>query len=388
MSFWAIDPRQARFRIKGLTARRIQMGSLGIPRRWAAFLVCFTSLAAACGGGGGVGNGDGSATAGGAPDKVTIGLFSNSFEFSPILVAGSQGGAFQEVGKTFKTTFEYAYIASGNNLTSALSGGSLQFAVVPGTVILGATDQGLQLTPLVNLFEGTAVQLVAQSKFESSRGTDLKKFDGARYAYPSEGSLAQLASAVALQNAGMDWSKQKHITYGTGGPDSQTLLSTDRTDVLAAGGQPIAKALNQGIGYILYDTQADSKFQYSANMFGVLVTIPSFAQQHPALVQAVATASLKALRSLQTASDPETALKLLPADAQKVNRDLWPTMWRLESSGFKRANGMFTTAGVAASLNLEKASVPLKTPETDVKVFNNKYATQAYKDIGIKPPAV
>jgi ABC-type nitrate/sulfonate/bicarbonate transport system substrate-binding protein len=329
----------------------------------------------------------GTPKAGNAPDKITIGVFDTSLEFSGVLAAGAPGGPLEQVAKQFHTTFDYAYISSGSNLIAALAGGSIQFAAVPGTQVILTGDQGLTLTPLINGFVGPSVMMVAQNKYKASRGTAIEKFDGLRWAYSREGSTSQLAAKVLSEQSGLSWAKQQHIAYGTG-TDSQTLLATDRADVLVAGGLPIAKAIDQGIGYLVNNMQADPKFPYGNNLFWVLSALPSFLAQYPELVQAVTTATLKSMRSLQSASGPDAAFKLLPPNAQKDNRNNWETLWKLESSGFSRANGAFSQTGINETLTLLQASVTLKHASDDVKVFNNKYVIKAYNELGLKPPQV
>lgn len=334
--------------------------------------------------GGGSGTPAASATKGGAaPDHVTIGVFDTSLEFSAALAAGAPKGALNQVAKDFHTSFSYTYIANGNNLISALSGGSVQFAVVPASQVILAADQGLTLVPLMNGYVGPSVMAVAQAKYRSAKGTDVAKFDGLRWSYGRDGSTSQLCARTLVEQSGLNWTKQQRIPYGTS-TDPQTLLATDRVDMLVAGGLPIAKALDQGIGYLVDNLQSDPKFPYAQNLFWELTVLPSLLQQYPQLVQAVTDANLTSLRALQSASSPAVALKLLPDNAQKDNGTYWNTLWKLESTGFVRANGTFTQAGINESLSLLQSSVTLKHASDDIKVFDNKYVVQAYKDLGLK----
>jgi NitT/TauT family transport system substrate-binding protein len=343
---------------------------------------------AACGsnsgGSGSHGKGDSA-----APDKLTVAIYGNDLTFNVPYSAAAPDGALTKALKKYGTTVSFVQVASASNLTAALAGGSAQLAVVNGPSILASVAKGLDVVPLVDMFTGPAVTFLGAKKYEASRGSDIKAYDGSRWAYTKNGSTTQLLAEAKVKSIGLKWSDQKTVQLGSGA-NSQTVLSSGRSDMLSSGGASAATAIDDQIGYVVHNTQTDPDSPYSDMLTAELAATSSFTKMYPAFTQDVVTSIVQTLlEPYKTSTDGSAVYDSLPSDVQKAVKPIFPTQWRLFSSGFTRATGGFSAKALDQTLQLGKDGglLPGDTKLDPASVFKNKWVLTAYQKLGKTAPA-
>lgn len=320
-----------------------------------------------------------------APDKVSIGVYGPGLEYAFLYVADGPEGQFRELEKKYGTTIEVVPIPSGSNLVSSLAGGSTQFAVMPGVSTIASAQQGMPIQPLMGAFVGPATFILGAKMYEEERGQDLTAYDGDRWAFSRIGSVGHLVAQEVAASAGMQWSHQQELPLGSGA-DAQAALSANKAEVLVTGGEPGIKAIQEGLGYLVLNTQADESLAFAKNINSIVNTTPQFAEEYPELVQDVTAAMLDGYVQLRDAGSADASLALLPEDARSQVEGTWDMQWEMSRSGLSRASTGFTPEELEATIQLGQAGDAVAPGETDTEIFTNTYVTQAYRDLGLEVP--
>ncbi len=345
----------------------------------------------ACGGGSGqVSTSPGSIP---HPDSVTLAIPGvNSSAFVPHAVAVGRG-YFDEVQKKYGVTINFQDFGSGTDALAAVNGGSAMGGLIGVVQLIKVDNQNPgSLQGVLDEAQGGGVVLVANKKFEQSRGKDLSKFDGGTWGYTREGSTSQLFMKRAAEAAGLDWKKQKGVAVGAI-TAFISALQQGRADVVAMDPTSAAKAIDAGLGYEVFNT---ADYSVVGKIWGFQVNSPlifttDFIKQYPQLSVELVKAELRGLLDVQKNIDkPDAILKMTAPDFQKTNTESWATQWRLTSLGFKQpVNGVFTTQAIADTVKFAVDVGILKSSEGGNvgSDFNNELVTKAYQQLGLKAPA-
>jgi len=324
------------------------------------------------------GAGDASAQA----RKVSIALSGGQNTiFAPFLVAAGSG-AFERRN----IDMEQQPFSSGVSSFAAFAGGSTNLCVCGATQVLTAGAAGRDVVSVFNQYLGGAVTFIGPKKYEQERGTDLKKYDGATWAYTAEGSVSQVFMIRAAQAAGLDWNKQKRLAIG-GVEAFVPALRQGMADLVTMDAMSGAKAMSLGIGYPVLNTNDPATVE---PIWGQQIGLPvvatrAFLQKDPKLAQDIVDALREALLLVQRhLNDPDAILKLMPKDYQEANRADFAAQWQLVKPAFA-VDGTFSEKALNDTVAFARSTGALKVPENapfDVtKFFDNTYAKQALVNV-------
>ncbi len=318
-----------------------------------------------------------------APQKVSVAFSGGQLTmFAPILVAmGTKG--FEKRG----IQIEAQNFGGGVPAFAAFAGGSADMGILGSTQIMTAGGTGRDVFGFFNLFHGGAVVFMGHKKYEAARGKDLKKYDGANWAYTAEGSVSQIFMERSAQSVGLNWEKQGRLAVG-GVAAFVPSLQTGRADLVTMDMKSAAQAMKLGIGYPVLNTLEPTQVEHIwGRQLGLpLGTTRAFAAKYPKTVQDMADAMREALVAIQTnINNPAAILKMMPADFQEANRADFAEQWELAKPAFMQTDGTFSDKALADTLAMAKATGVLDKVDMakyDVnKYFDNSYARKAIASI-------
>ncbi|HEX5118070.1 MAG TPA: ABC transporter substrate-binding protein [Pseudonocardiaceae bacterium] len=349
-------------------------------RAWLCALVLAVPLAlTACSSGG---NGATTQAGGGGGQTISVAVSgSENPIFAPYLVANAKG-YFASRGITIKQDI----YESGTLAFSAFAGGSDQFCICGATQVMTANSKGRGYVGVFNQYIGGAVVFVGAKKFESSRGTDLAKYNGATWAYTAEGSVSQVFMARAADAAGIGWDKQKHLAIGAVSAFIPS-LQTGRADIVAMDSASAAQAIKAGIGYAVFNTNDPRTVQpiWGRQLGLPMVTTKAYASKNAALTQKFVDALRQGLVAVQANSaDPNKVLALMPQDFQSSNKDTFGVIWPLVKAGFGSLDGTFTQQQLGDTTNFAIATGVLPKGTSTAADFDNTYAQKAISEVNSK----
>jgi ABC-type nitrate/sulfonate/bicarbonate transport system substrate-binding protein len=300
-----------------------------------------------------------------------------------------QTGLLAKAARDNGSTLEFQDFGSGTALTTALAAGDVTFMILPSQIVLALNAQNRGVLGLMIESLGAATVLIGQKKYESTRGTDVTKYDGARWSYTTEGSASQVQAKLVVKNAGLDWAKQKPVAAGSIQAEIPA-LQADRVDLVVMDPVSAAKAIETGIGYMILNLEENSKYYPYADMGTSLIARKAFVEQYPAFTAAIVAAELKGLRLLNdNINDPNKVLGLMPDDFKQVNSANWATEWKLVAPAFKGVSGLYSKIAIdqAVFVTRFQYGFPASTL-LDTSALTNTYVTNAYKDLGLAVPKV
>jgi NitT/TauT family transport system substrate-binding protein len=358
--------------------------------RWKALvaLVLGSTLLAACGSSTQSDAGTGSGPK--APSSVSIATVGSALTiFSPLYAAQPE---FDKVAQDFNTKITMQSFGKGADALTALLGGSVQVSAGASTdSMIKAAAHGQKLVATANIFTGGGFVLVGAKKFEATTGTDIAKFTDATWGYTSEGSTSQIYTAAIVEHAGLTWADEKHVALGSIAAFVPALQS-GRADVVAMDPTSAAKAVADGVGYKLFNTNDATLFvPIGGEILGNSLTFTdTFRTQYPELVQALTNAYLKSLLKLRTITDASAAYNLMPPDFQKAhpNDAVLAIDWSFSQPAWAATDGSFTARGIADTVK-SAGLTPEQAQSPEVKaLFDNSYIDTAYKQLGVARPSI
>ncbi|HCL86668.1 MAG TPA: ABC transporter substrate-binding protein [Comamonadaceae bacterium] len=231
---------------------------------------------------------------------------------------------------------------------------------------------------LVLLARAPQLALMAQARWGS--GDALARVRGLRVGVTAPGSSTHYLASLWLQGAGLDPGRVTFVPVGEGAGAVEALRQS-RVHALCHA-DPVLTLLEQRANVrVLADTRslASSAQLYGGPMPGGCLFVPqNFVQRQPAQAQALATAMVRALRWLQTAS---------PADLSR----LVPKAWLLgDRSAYLAAfekvrdtlspDGLMPAHGPATALRAVERMQPGATAHTRIlleKTFSDTWARRA-----------
>jgi len=334
------------------------------------------ALAVACGGGSsGGGGGDSSSGSAKAPSKVVFGIAGGENAYYAAHLAAIQSGKIDAALKEFGTTSSTQNFDSGPPLLAALSSGDVSFMLLGASNVLGLNLKNQGVVGLAEIAYGPQVALIGAKKYESSRGTDVTKYDGSKWGFTAPGSQSAAADQMVAEAAGLDWSKQKQVAVG-GVSAYVSAMKTGRVDILAMDPITAGSVIDDGVGYLVNNPQAsDSNFPYRLSGM-TLIAKESFVKQYPDLTKAIVRAELDGVDAVRNAGDAAAVLKLMPQEFQSANSAHWETTWSVEGPGFDGLTGEITddVRKDAEGFARVQFAIP-KDQQLDTSKLTNDYAS-------------
>jgi ABC-type nitrate/sulfonate/bicarbonate transport system substrate-binding protein len=322
-----------------------------------------------------------------APSSITISVAGQYLSIYGPLWASTDG--FDSVAKQFHTTIRYSTYGSGGTALTALLGGSVQIAAgASATQGLEAAAAGKSLSYVANIFRGGGVVMIGAKKYEASRQTNIANYANATFGYTAEGSTSQVFSQAIVEHAGLKWSTVQHLALGSI-TAFEPALATGRADIVAMDPDSAAKAVADGVGYPVVNTNVAALFTPVAGTIldnGLIVT-PSFKQQYPKLLQALVTAFVDGLLKLRDVTSPTQALTLMPSAFKNIHNDakLFALSWAFSQPAFAQTDGSAPANAIAATEKLVLMPNQRTTPEVD-QFFDNSLVNAAYTQLKANRP--
>ncbi len=314
----------------------------------------------------------------GPPRKISIALAGGQLTMFAPLLAAMGTKAFEKRG----ITIDPQSFGSGVAAFAAFAGGSTEFGLVGANQILVAGASGRDFVGIFNMYHGGAVVFVGAKKFQD-RGTDLKKYDGANWAYTGEGAVSQVFMARAAQAAGLIWEKQGRLAVG-GVEAFIPSLQSGRADLVTMDMKSAAQSIKLGIGYPVLNTLDPVVVEpiWGRQLGLPLATTRAFAARNPKLMQDMSDAMREALLAIQAnVNDPAAILRMMPADFQEANRGDFAEQWALAKMAYMQTDGTFSDKAIADTVTFAKVTGVLKVPDQVTfdpnRYFDNTWAKQS-----------
>lgn len=310
--------------------------------------------------------------------------------YTDLMVA--QGAAYLgAVDAKFHTNVRFVSYPSSNAAEPGFLSGD-EFTVDSAASWLPPVLKGKSAVALFPSFVGMALVFVAAEKYQQSRGSDVASYAKSTWCDtgPNSGSANALA-ALAGAN-GLNPSKLNVVSVG-GVAAFLPSIQSGRCDIVTMDTTHAAIAVEQGLGYILANTNDPAVFKKLAgNQLGnELVTTPAFIQKYPALVQAIVTAEMKALLFVKKhAADPATIYAALPSEFTSTSSEQsFAQQFALGAPSFTGNTGLMSTQQIDDTLALlVKYGVLTSVSQANsAETFNSSFAKQAYKQLGQPTPA-
>jgi NitT/TauT family transport system substrate-binding protein len=303
-------------------------------------------------------------------------------------------GYYNEVGKRFHTTISFDISSSGSIAEAAFLGGTDQF-VVPGTSnYIPAVLEGKDQVGVLNQEIGLGAVFSAPAKYESSRGTDISKFNSGRWC--EIGLSGTSASAVALAAAvnNLDLSKLNVTNIGALASVLPE-LQNGQCVIVATDANSAAEGILQNISYVPLNAAnpAVSIPLVGEDLGFPLTTSTGFINRYPQLAQAIVDATVKSLLFIQQNVNNPTAIynQLPKAMTSALTLPAFEKSFSFFQQAFTPAynNGSFTSQMIDDTAYITKATkaIPLDAQVDPSKLADNNLVLQAYKDLGLTPPA-
>jgi ABC-type nitrate/sulfonate/bicarbonate transport system substrate-binding protein len=330
-----------------------------------------------------------------APSSVSlgyIGLFSAPTSLASAIATQQQ--YFGQVEQQFHTKFTFHQYSAATQLTAAFFGGTDQIMSgnVAGTVIAPAVN-GQDVVGIYNQFEGPGTVIVGANKYKTSRGSNLKAYDGGAWCYLVAGTITEAWAIQTAQAQGLDWKHQKGVAIGSGAAYLPTLQNGTCDVNVGMDTVSAANAVVQNIGYVAQN-MSDESYQQSS-LGGIqlgtgYVTSSSFMKQYRDLVRAIVAQLLKATLFIQKNIDNANAIySALPKEfTDNTSIGIFAQAWEYQKQSYKYAAGLFPPKNVDATLAFyKKAGIVKQDASLPKTAFTNLVVMDAYKDLNTPVPS-
>jgi ABC-type nitrate/sulfonate/bicarbonate transport system substrate-binding protein len=378
-----------------MTEKLIPNARGGRRRALTAGLIAALALAvSACGASSTSSSGASAGTGGGggeqAPSTVRIGL-SQGYILNQMTVMLTQSlGYYDQVAKQFGTNINLQVETTNTIGQSAFFGNSIDLYQGSIAGLLPPAAKGEDVTSIFTHYTGTATVMIGAAKYKSSRGTNVKSYDGAHWCFTTVGSNSEVTSRYVAKSAGLDWTKQSAIAVGNTGALLPT-MQAGRCDIAAMDTNSAARAISEGVGYLVQNpgSSAGQTKVFGGTVLGLVTWASSkFTSKYPKLTQALVDAQLRALRfEQQNADQPDKIYAALPKTfTETTTEQQFAAGWALFAPGIVSNSGGADASEIATSIALGNA-VGANVKSVPDKTFNNSFARQAYTDLKLSPPA-
>jgi hypothetical protein len=329
---------------------------------------------------------------GSAPPVVHFGFTgAYAINFLPTEVAIG-AGYFDAVAKRFHTSFTYDLYGGAIPAQAAFLGGQDQFLVTSPNVTLAGSLNGKDQYSIFNQ-AGPQLGIIfsAAQKYKATRGTNIAAFGTAGNTWCQISPVGTSNTALQLLAATNHLSVSS-LNLTTIGSVAAVLpsLQSGQCTLVSGDVNSAANGIIQGTAYAASNGETpDVTIPLAGEQWGIPITTShAFTSQYPKFTQALVDALLQGLLVVQANySNANFIYTLLPAAMQQTYAlgtfaqalslmgDLWNS---------KFGNGTFALQLLNDSiwLNLATNTVPAGSTIDLSLNFTNKYAIQAWKDLG------
>jgi hypothetical protein len=326
-----------------------------------------------------------------APSSVKIGFAGGyTSAYLPYMVAFG-AGYLDQVAKRFNTTISFDAYSGGSTAEPAFLGGTDQFTVTGIPSQISPDISGKDQIAILNLGITLSLAFLAQQKYQASRGTSVTAY-GTGTSTWCQFSPVGTSNAVTLLLAGLNHIPVSNINLTTiGGPAAALpTLQSGQCTLTGSNADTAALGTIQNQTYIVTNTiTPEVAIPLAGQVIGSpLNTSAGFAAQYPKLTQAIVDAMLQSeLFVYANANNPNTIYQFLPSGlTQTLSLGAFVQSMQIYGSFYsnpKYNNGTFTTTDMNDSVLLTESvkTIPVGSTVDMTKVFSNKYAIQAWKDL-------
>ncbi|MDI6539581.1 ABC transporter substrate-binding protein [Pantoea ananatis] len=309
--------------------------------------------------------------------RLTIAVGGKSTLYNLPLTIAERKGYFKEAG----LQVNIADFAGGGKALQALIGGSAD--VVSGayehTIRLQSKNQYITSFIMTGQASQIAVAISRKAMPDYHQISDLK---GKKIGISAPGSATNMVANMVLTRAGLKPQDVSFISVGTTAAAVDALRS-GRIDAIA-NTEPVISLLEKNDDIIIVaDTRtvAGTEAIFGGPMpSGSLYAKESFLKNNPATIQALASAMLKALCWLKTAS-PEEVVAAVPENYLSGD----PALYKSAFTNIRSAispDGLFTPVDTKTALHVLSIFYPsVQTERIDLsRTWTNRYVIEAHQN--------
>jgi NitT/TauT family transport system substrate-binding protein len=298
------------------------------------------------------------------------------------LTLASQLGYFKDAG----VDVDIVDLAGGAKALEALLGGSADVVCgfVDHTIEMQAQGKPIRMFALYDRYPGLVLAVTKTGQSHGLRAiTDLR---GAKIGITAPGSSTQFFAEYLLSKNGIPVDQESYIGIGT----AATAVAAARrgaVDALVNVDPTITILTNSGDAMILADTRTTlGTLRVFGGPYpaGGLYATPAFIDRNPRTVQALATASVRALRWIKTHTAAEIADRMPPqfyqADKTLYVTSLGANLQMFSPDGRVPLDGVETIAKVLSQF--DRTVVANAARVNPSQAFTNQFVDQAHKALG------
>lgn len=258
--------------------------------------------------------GSSATTSSAAPVSITLAKAINTEPFSTANVA-DQLGYFKSAGLNVKIET----VAGSSVANAALQSGSVQFVLASSAALLLASAKGIPLLSVGGIDKGDGVQLIVSNSWmkahnispSDSLKTRIKGLVGSKDATLSTSDKSVMDDF--LTNAGLPTSSVDAVSVSSATAQLEAVQHNLAQEFIAS---PPNSSIAVAGGYGTVLANAKELPYLSDEAYDILITTPSYAKAHPAVVKAMVGAMQKAL----------TAMKQQTSGALSAVGSVYPTL--------------------------------------------------------------
>lgn len=235
----------------------------------------------------------------------------NSLSFAPVVIANKAG-----IFKKNSLSVQVVLLHGGNSTAQALIGGSVQFDGGAATDVLLADGKGAHLESIAALQNQEFWQIFVSKAYAKAHGITLKEsvktrleaLKGAKIGITSPGSATDQSLRMMMKDEGIAPAQYHEVALGS--PVSQlTALQKGAIDAFILDPTFNAESAAKGDGMVIATA---SQFPYLKQAaFTCIITTHQYADQHPAVVRAMARSIAQAEAMIH--QHPNQSLAILSA---------------------------------------------------------------------------
>jgi NitT/TauT family transport system substrate-binding protein len=314
--------------------------------------------------------------------KLTLAVGGQPLYIYLPLTLASQLGYFKDAG----VDVDIVDLAGGAKALEALLGGSADVVCgfIDHTIEMQAQGKAIRMFVLYDRYPGLVLAVTRSGQAHGLKAIpDLR---GAKIGITAPGSSTQFFAEFLLSKNGIPVDQESYIGIGTAAT-AVAAVRRGAVDALVNVDPTITILTNGGDATILADTRTTLGTlrafggPYPA---GGLYATPAFIDRNPRTVQALATASIRALRWIKTHTASEIADRM-PAQFYQSDRTLYVTSLGENVQMFS-PDGRVPLAGVETIAKVlsqfDKTVMANAARINPPQAFTNQFVDQAHKALG------
>ena len=311
--------------------------------------------------------------------RLTVAVGGQALYIYLPLTLAQQLGFFKDAG----LDIEIVDVAGGAKALEALLGGSASVVCgfIDHTIEMQAQGKSIRMFVLYDRYPGLVMALTKAGQAKGLKGiADLR---GAKIGVTAPGSSTNFFAEYLLAKAGIPVDQESYIGIGT----AATAVAAARrgvVDALVNVDPTITILTKNGDAQILADTRTTlGTLRVFGGPYpaGGLYATPAFVERNPKTIQALATASVRALHWIKTHSAQEIADRM-PAEFYQADKALYvaslqENLEMFSPDGRVSLSGVQTIAKVLSAF--DKSVVANAGRISPSETFTNQFVEQAHQ---------